>query len=159
VLQTNYTEIAQNATKDAWQFNGADLDEQVESMVVVVGMVSFGALAIHLMLLLGWWLLHAWRLNRHVPKSLVFPVFEHTLAGIVVQPMALATAVVLLQPCALPSVRVAAAVSMAGCWCTRRPSSWCFWHWSSGDMSWACSTYMRTTGVCLADVPLVGMWP
>ena len=120
VLQANYTEIVQNATTDAWQFQAGDLDEQVESwqasqsMVVVVGMVAFGALAIHLMLLLGWWLLHAWRLNRHVPQALVFPVFEHTLAGIVTQPMALAAAVVLLQPCALPGVRVAAAVSMVG---------------------------------------------
>ncbi len=113
-------EIVANSTKDAWQFQGADLDEQVESwqasqsMVVVASMLALGATAIHLLLLLGWWLLHARRLARPVPQALVFPVVEHTLAGVVAQPMAMAAAVVLLQPCALPGIRVAAAVSMTG---------------------------------------------
>ena len=120
LVNSTELEIAANSTKDAWQFKGADLDEQVESwqasqsMVVVASMLALGATAIHLLLLLGWWLLHAGRLARPVPQALVFPVVEHTLAGVVAQPMAMAAAVVLLQPCALPGVRVAAAVSMAG---------------------------------------------
>ena len=113
-------EVVGNSTKDAWQFKGADLDEQVESwqasqsMVVIASMVAVGATAIHLLLLLGWWLLRAGRLDRPVPQALVLPVAEHTLAGIVVQPLALAAAVVLLQPCALPGVRAAAAAGMVG---------------------------------------------
>jgi hypothetical protein len=120
LVNSTELEIAANSTKDAWQFKGADLDEQVESwqasqsMVVVASILALGATAIHLLLLMGCWLLRAWRLVRHVPQALVFPVFEHTVAGIVVQPMAMAAVVVLLQPCALPGVRVAAAVSMAG---------------------------------------------
>jgi hypothetical protein len=122
VVLANLTglEVVANNTKDAWQFKGADLDEQVESwqasqsMVVIASMVALGATAIHILLLLGWWLLCAWHPDRHVPQALVFPVAEHTLAGIVAQPLALAAAVVLLQPCALPGVRVAAAAGMVG---------------------------------------------
>jgi hypothetical protein len=117
-----YTDLADaaNTTKDALQFKDADLDEQVESwqasqsMVVVMSMVALGATAFHILVLLGWWLLRAVRPDRHVPQALLFPVAEHTLAGVVAQPLALGAVVVLLQPCALPGVRVLAAASMVG---------------------------------------------
>jgi hypothetical protein len=85
-----------------YEFNNADMDQQAQdwqaaqNMTMALLVLLLSAMLLHAVVLLPACLL-ARRGGKQLSQLLVFPVFEHTLAGLVMLPLGLAPLVVLLM--------------------------------------------------------------
>ena len=100
-----------------YEFNNANMDQQAQdwqaaqNMTMALLVLLLSAMLLHAVVLLPACLL-ARRGGKQLSQLLVFPVFEHTLAGLVMLPLGLAPLVVLLLGGPAGQFKLAAAVAL-----------------------------------------------